>query len=149
MACERSVHFEVSASLQRRVLRVRLSGSLSAEHLQALAASLSQAAAQFQGKRYMVVADTRGLKPLHPHLAKILCELIGRGRKSGCALCVHLSDLTVARLSAQRLARENSAEDDITVDVSSDAEAERVVDEARCRLDDGRYGASVRDSIAA
>jgi hypothetical protein len=44
---------------------------------------------------------------------------------------------------------ENSPADDITVDVSSVSEAERVVAEARSCLEDVRYGQSVRDPLAA
>lgn len=149
MAREHSIHFEVSTSLQRRVLRVRLSGVFSAEQMQALAAAMSQATDQFRGAKHMVISDLRGLKPLHPHIARILAEIIAHGRKNGCVLCVHLSDPTVERLQSHRLERENSPADDITVEVSSDTEAERVTSEARSRLDDGRYGASVRDVVAA
>jgi hypothetical protein len=97
----------------------------------------------------MVVADMRGMKPLHPPVAKLLGEAIGYGRKNGAVLCVHISDHTVQRLQASRVARENSPTDDITVDVSSLEEAERVLDEARSRLDDGRYAHSIRGPLAA
>jgi hypothetical protein len=149
MACEHSIRFEVSANLQRRILRIRLAGGIGAEQMQAIAAALSQATSEFRGKKFMVTVDSRGLRPLHPHLAKIFCEVIAHGRKSGCALCVHLSDYTVERLNAHHLARENSVTDDFSVDVSSESEAERVTEEARARLDDGRYGPSVRDGAAA
>jgi len=86
---------------------------------------------------------------VRPPAAKLLGDAIGYGRRNGCVLCAHISDHTVQRLQAARVARENSATDDITVDVSSVDEAERVVSEARSRLDDGRYGQSVRDPLAA
>ena len=101
------------------------------------------------GAKHMVIADMRGMKPLHPPVAKLLGEAIGYGRRNGAVLCAHVSDHTVQRLQAARVARENSPTDDITVDVSSVAEAERVVSEACSRLDDGRYGQSVRDPLAA
>ncbi|HTT72228.1 MAG TPA: hypothetical protein VMG32_13470 [Anaeromyxobacteraceae bacterium] len=148
-APEHNVHFEVSLSLQRRVVRARLAGLFSVGQMQALAAALSQATHQFRGARHMLVVDMRGLRPLDPHLAKILAEIIVHGRRSGCVLCVHLSDSTVQRLRAHQVTRESSPSDDFTVDVSSDLEAERVTEEARSLLDDGRYGASVRDAVAA
>lgn len=101
------------------------------------------------GAKHMVIADMRGMKPLHPPVAKLLGEAIGYGRRNGAVLCAHVSDHTVQRLQAARVARENSPTDDVTVDVSSVSEAERVVAEARSRLEDGRYGQSVRDPLAA
>jgi hypothetical protein len=149
MADVHSAHFEVSTDIERRVMRVRLSGVFSGEQMQAFAAACRQATEQFRGTKHTVIADMRGMKPLHQKVAQILGDVIRHGREHGCALCAHISDHTVQRLQAGRLARENSPTDDITVDVSSVSEAERVVDEARSRLDDARYGHSVRDSLVA
>ena len=149
MTGENETRFEVSTDFQQRVVRVRLSGFFTEEKMRIVAGLSYQATDQFLGAKHMVIADMRGMKPLHPPVAKILGEAIGYGRRKGTVLCAHISDHTVQRLQAARVARENSPADDITVDVSSVSEAERVVAEARSRLEDGRYGQSVRDPLAA
>ena len=77
-------------------------------------------------------------------MAKVLGEEIFHARRNGVVLCVHISDDTVQRLQALRVARQNSVTDDDTVDVSSAEEAVRVCDEYRGRLDDPRYAGSIR-----
>jgi len=74
--------------------------------------------------------------------------MIAATRKDGVVLCAHISDHTVQRLQLQRVAREISAYDDITVDVVTLDEAHRVLGEARLKLDDPRYTGSVREAIS-
>jgi hypothetical protein len=149
MTSESATQFEVTTNLQQRVLRVRLSGFFTEKQMRTVAGLTHQATEQFRGAKHMVIADMRGMKPLHPPVAQILGDAIGYGRRNGAVLCAHISDHTVQRLQAARLARENSPTDDVTVDVSSVEEAERVLDEARSRLDDGRYAHTIREPLAA
>ena len=76
----------------------------------------------------------RGLTPLSPEGARIFGEIIKYSRARGCLACVHLSDSSIARLQAARLAREASPYDDITVNVVSIEEAQRVVEEKQGSL---------------
>jgi hypothetical protein len=86
----------------------------------------------------------RGMKATHPSVAQILGDEIGHARRNGVVLCAHLSDDTVQRLQARRVARENSTYDDVTVDLATVEEAELVLEEARRRIDDLTPMASVR-----
>jgi len=149
IAADSLARFEVSASVEERVLRLRMSGIFTEDQMQAFAAAYRLATHEFQGRKHMVIADMRGMKPLHPPVALILADVISFGRSVGVVLCAHVSNHAVQRLQAERLARENSPTDDVTVDVSSVNEAERVVDEARPRLEDERYGISVREALPA
>ncbi len=88
----------------------------------------------YGGGRHVVLADMRGLKPAGAEAADIMGNAIGYARARGVACCAHISDSTIARLQAARLAREASADDDVTTDVVSLEEAERVLEEARARI---------------
>lgn len=88
----------------------------------------------YAGGHHLVLADMRGLKPAGPEAAQIMGNAIGYARARGVACCAHLSDSTISRLQAARLAREASPSDDVTTDVVSFDEAERVLDEARARI---------------
>ncbi len=139
---------EVTVDVADRVIVARLAGLFTEAEMNAVAASYREATEALRGKRHMVIADMRGMKPLRQRCAEILGEVIRYGRENGTVLCVHLSDHVVQRLQASRLARENSPTDDITVDVQTPEEARRVVEELRPRLDDPRYGHSIRDPVA-
>lgn len=88
----------------------------------------------YGGGNHLVLADMRGLKPADPAAAEVMGSAIGYARAHGVACCAHISDSTVARLQARRLAREASPEDDVTIDVVSLEEAEQVLEEARARF---------------
>ncbi len=88
----------------------------------------------YGGGKHLVLADMRGLKPATPEVAEIMGEAIGYARSRGVACCAHLSDSSIQRLQTARLAREASPHDDVTTDVVSPEEAERVLEEARARL---------------
>jgi hypothetical protein len=142
-----SAHFATNANLPERILSLSLSGIFSEEEMRSFVAAYRAATDQFRGAKHMVIADMRGMKPLHRHIAKILGDEIGYARRNGVVLCVHLSDHAIQRLQAARVARENSPNDDVTVDVTSADEANRVIDERRSRLEDERYGRSIRDAL--
>ncbi len=88
----------------------------------------------YAGGPHLVLADMRGLKPAGPESAEIMGNAIAYARTRGVACCAHLSDSTIQRLQTARLAREASPHDDVTTDVVSPEEAERVLEEARVRL---------------
>jgi hypothetical protein len=103
-----------------------------------------EATDKFQGRKHMVIADMRGMKTVHPSIANIMGVEIGYAREHGVVLCAHLSDDTVQRLQARRVARMNSPDDNVTVDVNSVLEARRVVDEARDRINDASSVKTIR-----
>jgi hypothetical protein len=96
----------------------------------------------------MVVADMRGMKTLHPS-AELMGAEIGYARRHGAVLCAHISDNTVQGLQAARVARQNSTTDDVTVDVDSPEEAERVVRAYAKYLDDPRFIGSIRAALGS
>ena len=85
----------------------------------------------YAGKKHLVLADMRGLRSSVPEAAAVFGEAIGYARKRGVVCCAHLSDSTIARLQAARLAREFSPGDDVTIDAVSLEEAEKVLAEER------------------
>ena len=107
-----------------------------------------QATTPYSGERHMVFANMLGMKTVHPSIAQIMGEEIGHARRNGVALCVHLSDDTVQRLQAARIARQNSVHDDVTVDVDSVEEGRRVIAICSKRMDDARFGGSLRDVLS-
>jgi hypothetical protein len=101
----------------------------------------------FGGRPHLVLADMRGMKPTHPQVAAILGDEIGYARRNGCVRCAHLSDDSVQRMQAARVARMASPGDDVTVTVNSVAEAERVLDEARRELQANRPVSPAADVV--
>ena len=88
----------------------------------------------YAGTPHMVLADMRGSQPASPEVAAVLGETIEFSRQNGVVCCAHLSDDTVQRLQAARLARQIALASDITLDVVSLEEAERVLAEKRQQL---------------
>ncbi|HEX7118640.1 MAG TPA: hypothetical protein VF212_07630 [Longimicrobiales bacterium] len=88
----------------------------------------------YGGGSHVVLADMRGLKPAGAEAAEIMGKAIGYARSRGVVCCAHISDSTIARLQAARIAREASPNDDVTTDVVSIDEAELVLAEARARI---------------
>ena len=62
----------------------------------------------FRGE-HIVLADMRGMSVLAPEAAELFGEVIRYGRMHGAVLCVHLSDSSITRLQAARLARDLAA----------------------------------------
>ncbi len=136
--------FVVRNEVAKRTIFTSMKGVFRAEDMREWAKKYRQATELYGGRSHLVIADMRGMKAAHPSVAAILGEEIGYARKHGVALCAHVSDDTVQRLQVARLARQNSADDDVTVDVSSLEEAERACDEVRDRLNPSGPTASVR-----
>jgi len=100
------------------------------------------------GQRHIVVADMRGMKTVHPSIARHMGEAIFYTRERGCVLCVHVSDDTVQRLQARRLARQNSPNDEVTIEVDSIEEARRLAKAFEKHLDDPKYEGSIRGALS-
>jgi hypothetical protein len=136
--------FEVVLDLANRTIFTRMNGLFSETDMQSWARQYREATDRFQGRKHMVIADMRGMKTVHPSIASLMGAEIGYARDHGVVLCAHLSDDTVQRLQARRVARQNSPADNVTVDVSSPEEARRVVEEAKDRIDDASSARSIR-----
>ncbi len=128
--------YEVRLDLSGRTIYCRMTGLFQLEDISAWAHTYREATDRFRGRKHVVIADMRGMRSMLPEVAKVLGEAIGHARRHGAALCAHLSDDTIQRLQARRVARENSPADDITVDVVSLEEAERVAHECAQHLED-------------
>jgi hypothetical protein len=126
--------FEVRNDARKRTIYIRLTGSPTVDELRAMDADCRAATDSYRGQPHLVLADLRGLGVLAPEGAAIVGQTIDYGRKRSVRCCAHLSDSSIVRLQTRRLAREVSANDDVTVDVVSLDEAERVLAEWRSRL---------------
>lgn len=144
---DRKAEFEVVLDMPNRTLSTRMTGLFSEADMIAWAKDYREATDKFQGRKHMVIADMRGMKTVHPSIANIMGAEIGYAREHGVVLCAHLSDDTVQRLQARRVARQNSPADNVTVDVSTVQEARRVIDEARERIDDNSSARTIRLTV--
>lgn len=126
--------YEVDNDVEKRTIRLRMSGFMREDEMREWAEAYIAATDSYGGGKHLVLADMRGLKPADPKAAEIMGKAIGEARAKGVARCAHISDSTIARLQAARLAREASPGDDVTIDVVSLDEAEQVLDEARAKL---------------
>jgi hypothetical protein len=141
---DRKAEFEVVVDLANRTLSTRMTGLFSEADMVAWAKEYREGTYKFQDRKHMVIADMRGMKTVHPSIANIMGAEIGYAREHGVVLCAHLSDDTVQRLQARRVARQNSPGDNVTVDVTSLPEARKVIDEARERIDDNSSARTIR-----
>jgi hypothetical protein len=121
--------FKVTIDRPRPTITFRASGSLTAEELKAVYSEAKSATDTFSYGEHIVLADMRGMTARLPEASAIFGKVIKYGREHGTALCVHLSDSSVARLQTSRLAREVTPGDAVTTNVVSVQEAERMIDE--------------------
>lgn len=141
--------WEVKNDLAKRTVYTKISGILGESDIAAWATEYAEkATAPYKGRRHMVIADMRGMRPLSVALATKLGEAIGHARKNGVVFCAHISDDTVQRLQAARVARQNSPDDDVTIDCATLDEAYKVCDEVRSKLDDPSIVTSARKFAA-
>lgn len=126
--------FEVTINRGRRIIIFRASGAINVDELKKIRDEAIWATDSFRGDPHLVLADMRGMAPMSPEGTVIFGEIIRYGREHGTVCCVHLSDSSIARLQTQRLAREASPYDDITVNVVSLDEAEKVIEEHQAKL---------------
>lgn len=122
---------EVENFPEERTVRIRMSGELTVACMREMADRYRAIADYYHGRAHLILADLRGSEPLGAEAATVLGEAIEHSRRSGVVCCAHISDETVQRLQAARLARQSSPTGDVTVDVVSLEEAERVLEEAR------------------
>jgi hypothetical protein len=126
--------YEVRNDETTRTIYVRMSGLLREEEMSAWAQEYRRVTDAYEGGRHLVLADMRGMLASSEAVAEMMRDAIAYARKRGVTCCAHLSDSAIQRLQAARIAREASEGDDVTVNVVSLEEANRVLDEARRRL---------------
>ncbi len=129
--------FEVNIDRARHTITFRASGALTVEEMKKILGEAKWATDGFRGEPHLVLADMRGMSPLSPEGTALFGEVIRYGRTHGTICCVHLSDSSIARLQAARVAREASPYDDITVNVVSMEEGERIIAEKEKQLQKG------------
>lgn len=143
-----NAEYEVKADPVQRTVFVRMRGIFDEATMREWCKSYrEQGTEAMRGKNHIVIADMRGMKTVHPTIAALMGAEIGYARRNGAVLCIHISDDTVQRLQAARIARQNSPGDDITVDCDSLEEAQRVAQSYAKFLDDPRYAHSLRDAL--
>jgi hypothetical protein len=132
-----SAHYSVRNEPAERTIYIRMEGIFEESQMRELAKLYLDATETYQGQPHLVLADMRGMHIASLEVAKVLGDAIGSARKLGVACCAHLSSSTVQKLQAARVARENSPDDDVTVNVVSPEEAHKVLEEARLWLGSG------------
>jgi hypothetical protein len=125
---------KVSLDRLQRTIAFRARGTIKASELSAVLQEAKWAMDQLASGEHIVLADLRGMAPLSPEAQAIFGEVIRYGREHGTALCIHLSDSSIAKLQASRLARDVSPQDKITINVVSLEEAERLIEERATKL---------------
>ncbi len=125
--------FSVRNAPAERTIYVRMTGRFDISTMRALCDEYKTVTNTYAGGPHYVLADMRGMVPAQPEVGLMLGSTIGYGRARGVRLCAHLSDDTVQRLQAARLARQNSTGDDVTVEVRSVEEGEKLLRERRER----------------
>jgi hypothetical protein len=127
--------FEIVPTAAERTIRLRLSGDFDVVTMKQFLEDYKRVSQPLAGSPHLILADLRGMNPTSPEVAAILGQAIEYSRAAGVVCCAHLSDDTVTQLQAARLGRKSSPQSDVTVDVASREEAERLLDEVRARLD--------------
>ncbi|HEU4533206.1 MAG TPA: hypothetical protein VFS00_03775 [Polyangiaceae bacterium] len=126
--------FEVKNDRKKRTIYVRITAQAPIENVRRWSADCKAASESYGGQPHLLIADMRGVGVLAPEAAAVVGEVIEFTRRKGVRRCAHLSDSSIMRLQARRLAREVSGDDGITVEVVSIEEAERLFDEERRKL---------------
>ncbi len=126
--------FEILLAAADRTIRLRLSGDFDVATMKRFLEDYKRDSRPLAGSPHLILADLRGMNPTSPEVAAILGEAIEYSRAAGVACCAHLSDDTITQLQAARLGRKSSPHSDVTVDVASRDEAERLLDEVRVKL---------------
>ncbi len=125
---------QIKVDIEARTVHMAMSGIYDEETMRAACQEMKEATKKFRGQEHIYLADMRGMKTPHPQVAALLGEGIGWCRRNGVVFCAHISDDTVQRLQALRLARQAAQNDSQTVDCSTIEEARRVLGEVRDRL---------------
>jgi hypothetical protein len=131
---------EITADPSRHLIRVRMAGVMTFEAMKGFCDEYAEATDKFAGKPHVVLADMRGMRTLPNDLAEMFQATIGAARARGVVLCAHVSDQTVTRLQAGRLARQATPGDDVTIDCDSVEEALAVCRDGELQIRRGTKG---------
>jgi hypothetical protein len=126
-----SAHYSVRNEPSERTIYLRMEGFFEEDEMKEFLRQLREANESYAGQAHLVLADMRGMQITSVEVSKLLGDAIGEARQKGVTCCVHLTSSTVQKMQVARLAREHSQGDDVTVNVSSIEEAEKVLQEAR------------------
>jgi hypothetical protein len=130
-----AAHYTVRNEPSERTIYIRMEGYFGEQEMKNFIRDALEATESYDGKPHLVLADMRGMQITSLEVSKLLGEYIGEARRKGVSRCAHLSTSTVQKLQAARLARENSPGDDVTVNVVSIEEANKLLGEARRQLE--------------
>jgi len=131
MASDSTPRWTVQNSPFKRTIVVRMEGLFDEPSMRKFCDEMLEATRSYRGMTHLYLADMRGMRSTYPEIAEILGAAIGESRRMGVVGCAHVSDDTMQRLQALRVARQNSPYDDVTVDAASLEEAERILEEMR------------------
>jgi hypothetical protein len=126
--------FDILPAAAERTIRLRLCGDFDVATMTQFFEEYKRVSQPLAGSPHLILADFRGMNPTSTEVAAILGESIEYSRAAGVVCCAHLSDDTVTQLQTARLGRKSSPHSDVTFDVASREEAERLLDEVRARL---------------
>ncbi|WP_224367611.1 hypothetical protein [Hyalangium versicolor] len=126
-----SAHYSVRNEVAERTLYIRMEGFFEETEMQDFVRLFVEASASYGGQPHLILADMQGLQISSLDVAKLLGDAIGKARQQGVTCCAHLTSSTVVKMQMARLAREHSQGDDVTVNVNSLEEANKVLAEAR------------------
>jgi hypothetical protein len=131
-----SAQFSVKNDPSERTIYVRMAGFFEESEMKEFIRLYLEATASYGGNPHVVLADMRELQISSLDVSKLLGEAIGKARQQGVTCCAHLTSSTVVKMQMARLAREHSHGDDVTVNVGSLEEANKVLAEARLWMGD-------------
>jgi hypothetical protein len=126
-----SAHYSVKNEPSERTIYLRMEGFFEEAEMKEFVRLLHEATGSYGGQPHLVLADMRGMQISSLDVSKILGDAIGEGRQRGVTCCAHLTSSTVLKMQMARLAREHSHGDDVTVNVGTLEEAQKVLAEAR------------------
>lgn len=129
--------FKVTNDTAARTIRIRMMGEFDLDTMRQFGQAYRHSGEEYAGLEHLILADMRGTAPMRPEVAQLLGSTIGYSRQIGVVCCTHISDDTIVRLQAARVARQSSPYSDVTIDVVSLEEAEAVLREARAYLEAG------------
>lgn len=121
---------EIKNDPERYTYSLRMQGFVDLETMTKLNVEAKRVIDSYQGSKHLILADMRGLKTMPQDVSRLFHEMIAYDRANGAYKCAHLSDSTVQALQMRRITREISPDDSITVNVVSQLEAEKVLQEA-------------------
>jgi hypothetical protein len=126
-----SAQYSVKNEPSERTIYLRMAGFFEEHEMKDFIRLYLEATASYGGKPHVVLADLRELQISSLDVSKLLGDAIGQARKQGVSCCAHLTSATVVKMQMGRLAREHSQGEDVTVNVSTLEEANKVLAEAR------------------